>query len=66
MTDQEDSKYYSLGEASKILEISDQTLRRWAKKGRVPHLLKPSGHFLFLREDIDTFYTKRKAILKKS
>ena len=46
------------GEAAERLtaagvKVSEDTVRRWAKDGRVPCIELPSGRFLFRIEDID-------------
>ncbi len=40
-------------EAGAIVGVSRDTIRRWAKAGRVRHVLLPSGRMRFYREDIE-------------
>ena len=40
-------------EAGEIVGVSRDTIRRWAKAGRVRHVLLPSGRMRFYREDIE-------------
>jgi excisionase family DNA binding protein len=35
------------------IEISDETVRQWAKNGRLRAVQLPSGRFRFRREDVD-------------
>ena len=47
------SRWLSLGEASRILEVNDATLRQWADNGYLRVYRTPGGHRRFLREDVD-------------
>jgi len=38
---------------------NEQTLRRWARSGRVPAAQLPSGKLLFRREDIEELLVPR-------
>ena len=40
-------------EAAAIIGVSRDTVRRWAKAGRVRHVLLPSGRMRFYAEDIE-------------
>jgi excisionase family DNA binding protein len=40
------------GEAAVLLNLSDETLRRWAKTGRVRYVRLPSDQIRFRRRDI--------------
>lgn len=42
----------STGEAAKILDVSDETLRRWTKEGLVRHVRMPSGRMRYRRSDV--------------
>lgn len=42
-----------IGEAARLLGVSVDTLRRWAREGRIPVITMPSGHRKFHREDIE-------------
>lgn len=42
------------GEAAKHLKVSIGTMRRWAKQGRVPHTVLPSGRLRFDRDALDS------------
>ena len=49
------SKYVSIGETSKLLGVSMQTLRRWDKTGKLVSERTPSGHRRYLRSEVTTF-----------
>ena len=36
-----------------MLEVTDETIRRWAEKGRIRHIRLPSGQLRFERQDIE-------------
>lgn len=40
------------GEAATHLGVSVGTIRRWAKTGRIPHVIMPSGRLRFRAEDL--------------
>lgn len=40
-------------EAAERLQVSDETMRRWADDKRIPHIVLPSGHLRFRPVDID-------------
>jgi excisionase family DNA binding protein len=48
----EKSRWLSMGEASRILEVNDATLRQWADNGHLRVYRTPGGHRRFLREDV--------------
>ena len=45
--------WLTLGEASRMLGVDPDTLRRWADNGKVAVLKTPGGHRRFLRESIE-------------
>ena len=49
------NKYVSIGEASEMLGVSMQTLRRWDKDGRLVAERTPAGHRRYLTHDVATF-----------
>lgn len=56
---------YKIGKASKILGVHQQTLRLWAKAGKIDYVRAPNGNRLF---DVDSFLqgekpTKRAKII---
>jgi excisionase family DNA binding protein len=48
----EEDRMLSTGEAAAILEVSGETLRRWAEAGRITHIRMPSGQLRFRPEDL--------------
>ena len=53
--DPADGDWLSLRDARSLLDVSDTTLRQWARLGapaRVPQ--RPGGHRRFLREDVES------------
>jgi len=46
------SRWLSMGEASRILEVNEATLRQWADNGYLRVYRTPGGHRRFLREDL--------------
>lgn len=51
-----DSKLLTIGQASKVLSVSIQTLRRWDDSGRLSSVRKgTTGHRYYRRGDIDSY-----------
>ena len=48
------SRWMSLGEVSRTLDVNEATLRQWADRGRLPVYRTPGGHRRFLRSDVET------------
>ena len=46
------SRWLSLGDACRLLEVSDTTLRQWADNGHLRVYRTPGGHRRFLRDDV--------------
>lgn len=51
--------WLTLTEAADRLGIHPSTLRRWANKGEIPHMLTPGGHRRFAVSDIKRFAEER-------
>lgn len=49
-----DSAWIALGEASRIVGVDPDTLRRWADAGKVQSFQTPGGHRRFLRSSLET------------
>ena len=60
---EEPGKWVSLGEASRILEVNEGTLRQWADNGHLRVYRTPGGHRRFLREDLAALVEKRRGPL---
>jgi excisionase family DNA binding protein len=41
------------GDVAELLDVSGETIRRWADAGLIVHIRLPSGHLRFRRADID-------------
>ena len=46
------TRWLSLGDACRLLEVSDTTLRQWADNGHLRVYRTPGGHRRFLRDDV--------------
>jgi len=42
-----DDEYIKTAEVAKILHVSPKTVSRWAKEGKLPHLVTLGGHRRF-------------------
>ena len=49
------NRWLSLGDACRLLDVSQSTLRQWADGGFLKVYRTPGGHRRFLREDLATF-----------
>jgi excisionase family DNA binding protein len=45
--------YLRAAEAAALLHVSPKTISRWAKEGRVPHIVTLGGHRRFPRQEIE-------------
>jgi excisionase family DNA binding protein len=45
--------YISTQVAAEMMQVSDDTLRRWCLEGRIRHYRLPSGLIRFARSDIE-------------
>jgi excisionase family DNA binding protein len=50
----------ALGEASRVLGVDPDTLRRWADEGRIPAFTTPGGHRRFERRAIERLIVARR------
>lgn len=57
-----DQVHYTTPEAAARLGVGTSTLRRWAKEGRVRHVLLPSGRMRFLSADLDAVLVPRETV----
>ncbi len=54
-----DEVHLTTPDAAKRLGVGTSTLRRWAKEGRVRHVLLPSGRMRFAVTDLDAYLAPR-------
>ncbi len=47
LQEREDERYLKTAEAARILRVSPKTVSRWAKDGKLPHLVTLGGHRRF-------------------
>lgn len=59
MQNKASDKKFSIGEASKFLGVSIDTLRRWEKAGKIKALRSPGGHRYFLKSDLERAFGQR-------
>jgi excisionase family DNA binding protein len=58
--------WLTLGEASRLLGVDPDTLRRWADNGKVEVFTTPGGHRRFLRSAIDALLPRPRAMRRPS
>jgi excisionase family DNA binding protein len=58
--------WLTLGEASRILGVDPDTLRRWADNGKVDVLKTPGGHRRFLRASIEGMIPRPRQPVRRS
>lgn len=46
-------RYLSTGQVAEMLEVTTQTVRRWAEGGFLRYVKSPSGRYRFFSEDFD-------------
>ena len=57
-----DVDYIKAADAARILHVSPKTVSRWAKEGRVPHIVTLGGHRRFPREQIEELARQLKGL----
>lgn len=55
-----DDEWLPLGEASRLLGVNADSLRRWADEGRVDVFTTPGGHRRFARRSLDRLMVSRR------
>ena len=53
MAESSDREYLRAAEAAAYLNVSPKTVSRWAKEGKVPHIITLGGHRRFPRHEIE-------------
>jgi len=56
LSSNEETKLLNIGQASKYLGVSIDTLRRWEKKGKIKTYRSPGGHRYFRKTDLDKVF----------
>jgi excisionase family DNA binding protein len=51
--------WVSLGEAARLIGVSEPTLRKWTDSGRIAVFRTPGGHRRYLRSEIEAFRRSR-------
>ena len=49
----------SAADVGALLQVSDETVRRWAEANKIPHIRLPSGQLRFYRTDVETILRPR-------
>lgn len=49
------SELLTTGEAAELLNVSPDTIRRWAREARIKVAIYPGGHQRFSREELSTY-----------
>lgn len=61
--------YYKVSEVAMMLNVTDQTIYRWCKKGLIEYIRLPSGHLRIPRSQLVRLYVdyrlKRRRIGRK-
>ncbi len=52
MSDAAEKRFLSRKDVSQIFEVSPHTVTRWAKAGKLPCVLSPTGRRRYLRSDV--------------
>ncbi len=53
-------RWLTTAEVAKMLEMSNATIRRWARQRRLPHLLSPGGQYRFDADEIRHLIEQRR------
>ncbi len=59
-------EYLALGAASRLLGVDPDTLRRWARDGRVDAFVTPGGHRRFERQSLERLVATRRRRVRMS
>ena len=54
--------YIRTAEAAKLLRVSPKTVSRWAKQGKLPHVVTLGGHRRFPADAIERLATKLEVV----
>lgn len=57
-----DGLYIKTAEAARILRVSPKTVSRWAKEGKLPHVVTLGGHRRFPANEIEAIARRLQVI----
>ena len=57
-----DEAYIKTAEVARILRVSPKTVSRWAKEGKLPHLVTLGGHRRFPASEIEELARKMQVV----
>lgn len=53
-------RWMTTSEVAQLLEMSESTVRRWARQKKLPHFLSPGGHYRFDEDEVRRFVEARR------
>lgn len=53
-------RWLTTTDVAEMLEMSNATIRRWARQRRLPYLLSPGGHYRFDADEINRLIEQRR------
>lgn len=56
-------KYYRIGEAAKLLCVTPQTVRKYARQGKIKYTKTPGGQTIYLKSSIDAYLRANENII---
>lgn len=59
---QNEERYIKTAEVAEILRVSPKTVSRWAKDGKLPHLITLGGHRRFPKGEIEALANRQKVV----
>lgn len=57
-----EERYIKTAEVAEILRVSPKTVSRWAKDGKLPHLITLGGHRRFPRGEIEALARRQRIV----
>lgn len=61
MSGDAEREYLRAAEAAAFLNVSPKTVSRWAKEGKIPHIVTLGGHRRFPRREIEKLAQRLKS-----
>lgn len=53
-------RWMTTSEVAQLLEMSESTVRRWARQKKLPHFLSPGGQYRFDEDEVRKFVEARR------